>query len=128
MRKNRRSNVAAASTRELSGSQASASRRRTPLPLLPSNSIPSGTKEINAAPVLQRAKPGFGPNAPMTASRAIAMVGIAIHDALPILIAWGMTIGLIFGGCCSNVRCLLDSALVVSKGTDEKCRCSHLKL
>ena len=117
MKRNRRSNPSAATARESSGSQAPGSRRRTgPLPLSPSNGVPSGTKEINAAPVLQRAKPGTSPNDPLTASRAIAMVGIAIHDALPALLAWGMTMGLIFGGCCSNVRCSQYSTRAMPKG------------
>ena len=105
MKRNRRFNLQTSpNSREIAGSQAQSSRRR-PGPSLASSGygIPPGTKEINAAPMLQRAQPGIDANAPMTASRAIAMTGIAIHDALPVLLAWGMTMSLIFGGCCSNV-------------------------
>ena len=103
MNRRRKSNIPVAGSHEVSVSQSSSNSRRTRTSLPPNNAIPPGTKEINAAPMLQHAKPGINPHGRMTVSRAIAIAGIMIHAALPALISWGMTIGLIFGGCCSNV-------------------------
>ncbi|KAL9123014.1 MAG: hypothetical protein Q9187_000428 [Circinaria calcarea] len=75
-----------------------ARRRNAPL----SNGIPPGTREINVAPMLSHAKPGV--DTQTTISRAIAMAGIMVQSVLPAMVSWGMTMGLIFGGCCSNVR------------------------
>ncbi|MCJ1313866.1 golgi uridine diphosphate-N- acetylglucosamine transporter [Agyrium rufum] len=69
-------------------------------------SVPPGTREINAGPILENAKSGEVGSVPqgnMTVSRAIALAGIAVHAALPGILSWGAVVGLIFGGCCSNV-------------------------
>ena len=64
---------------------------------------PPGMKQINAGPLLETAKPGIDPDAPFTVSRAIGVAGVMAHAAFPAIVSWGVTMGLIFGGCCSNV-------------------------
>ena len=98
--KGRRKSDMASAAHDMSNSH---TRRRNAPPLTPSNGIPPRTKEINAAPMLRHAKPGIDPHGRMTVSRAIAMAGVMIQSALPAMVSWGMTVGLIFGGCCSNV-------------------------
>ena len=83
--------------------QASGSRRGNVPQPLQSNGIPRGTKEINAAPMLENAKPARSLDGPMTALRAIGIAGAMLHSTFPALIRWGLTMSLIFGGCCSNV-------------------------
>ena len=106
MNRRRKSNISMTGAHEVSGFQSSSSsnNRRAKASLSsPNSSMPLGTKEINVAPMLEHAKLGIYPHGSMTASRAIAMAGIMIHAALLAFISWGMTTGLIFGGCCSNV-------------------------
>ncbi|MCJ1370342.1 hypothetical protein MMC20_001555, partial [Loxospora ochrophaea] len=61
MAKRRRSNVSPV---------AGARRRNAPLPA-PSNGLPPGTKQIDAADKLDNAKPGIHPNDQLTIPRAI---------------------------------------------------------
>ncbi|KAL8948480.1 MAG: hypothetical protein Q9222_005339 [Ikaeria aurantiellina] len=65
--------------------------------------IPPGTKEINVGPLLETTRPGNDPDAPLTLSKIIGVVGATLLATLPALATWGLTLGLIFGGCCSNV-------------------------
>lgn len=103
MTRQRKSNATAAASSDITYPIATNSRRRS-IPTVSSNTVPRGTKEINAAPMLEKnARPGIDPNGGMTVSRAIAMAGIMINSALPMLVSWGLTLSLIFGGCCSNV-------------------------
>ncbi|KAI4134969.1 MAG: hypothetical protein LQ347_001081 [Umbilicaria vellea] len=90
-------------------------RRRDPMTPPPGNGITPGPKKIiNAAPSLQNSKPGLYPNARLTIPRAIGIAGAKIDAAwpglfsglLPAVFSWGVTVGLIFGGCCSNVYAL----------------------
>lgn len=90
--------------------QANGTRRRGQASPPPSNGVPPGTKEINAASMLENPRPSFEPGGKMTVSRAIAMAGIMVHSALPTIASWGMIMGLIFGGCCSNVRGSLNKS------------------
>ena len=103
----RKANVASA-THEMSTNP----RRRNVPPTVASSSIPLRTKEINVGPILESGKPGIQLQRSMTIPRAIAMVGIMIHSALPSIVPWGMIVGLIFGGCCSNVRLLNTQSYV----------------
>ncbi|MCJ1229399.1 golgi uridine diphosphate-N- acetylglucosamine transporter [Toensbergia leucococca] len=81
--------------------------RRRHLPTTSStNGVPPGTKEINAARSLENVRPGIDPDAGFTVSRAIGVAGAMLHAMLPALLSWGFTMGLIFGGCCSNVFAL----------------------
>ena len=100
MKGRRKSNLASA-VHKMSDSHTT--RRRNAPHLASSNGIPPGTKEINAGPMLRHAELGINPRGRMTVSRAIATAGIMIQSALPAAVSWGMTLGLIFGGCCSNV-------------------------
>ena len=102
MSRQRKSNATAAASPDTTA-QAVTNNRRRSIPTASSISVPRATKEINAAPMLENAKPGIDPHGGMTVSRAIAMAGIMINSALLMLVSWGLTLGLIFGGCCSNV-------------------------
>ena len=39
------------------------------------------------------------------ASAILDIIGVMFHFSVPTVISWGLSMGLIFGGCCSNVRC-----------------------
>ena len=65
--------------------------------------IPPGTKTIYVGPLLDSAKPS-DPDTPFTLAKAIGVTLATLQDVLPALISWGVTVALIFGGCCSNVR------------------------
>jgi hypothetical protein len=84
-----------------------ASRRRSTLRDLQSNAdgdivIP---KVINAAPSLEKAEMyGIDDNR-STSSRMLAMAGRIFIETIPQWLAVGGMLGLIFGGCCSNVSC-----------------------
>lgn len=82
----------------------STTRRRNQQAPATNEGIPPCTRELDAGSALE--KPSFEYRGKMTVSRAIAMVGIAAHSALPAIISWGLTMSLIFGGCCSNVGAL----------------------
>lgn len=83
--------------------QASSARRRKVTPTSLDPQIPPGTKQINAGPLLETAKPGIDPDAPFTMSKAVGSTAATIHAIFPALISWGVIVALIFGGCCSNV-------------------------
>lgn len=89
-----------------SSAQGHGPRRRRPGPSPPVTPVPSGTRQINAAPLLETAKPGIDPDAPLTLSRVIAVTVAIAHATVPTLVSWGLTMALIFGGCCSNVGLL----------------------
>ena len=60
-------------------------------------------KVINAAPSLEKAQM-FGIEDPRPASsRMLAMAGRIFIETIPQWLAIGAMMGLIFGGCCSNV-------------------------
>jgi hypothetical protein len=60
-------------------------------------------KVINAAPSLEKAQM-FGIEDPRPASsRMLAMAGRIFIETIPQWLAVGAMLGLIFGGCCSNV-------------------------
>ncbi|KAL8690695.1 MAG: hypothetical protein Q9218_003922 [Villophora microphyllina] len=80
-------------------------RRRKEVPTDTANQVPPGTKRIDVGPLLETAKPG-DPDAPLTVARVIGVTAVTIQTALPTLLTWASTIGLIFGGCCSNVFAL----------------------
>ncbi|KAL8918990.1 MAG: hypothetical protein Q9208_007040 [Pyrenodesmia sp. 3 TL-2023] len=86
--------------------QASDARRRKANPVTVRSQIPPGTKQINAGPLLETAKPGIDPDAPFTVSEAIGVAAATIQATFPALVSWSVTVGLIFGGCCSNVFAL----------------------
>lgn len=92
-----------ASTPIASPAQASGPRRRHLTPTSANVQVPPGTKQIDVRPLLETSKPG-NPDAPFSLSKAIAETLLAIQAILPALISWGVTVALIFGGCCSNVR------------------------
>lgn len=97
-----KSNAAIAFNRGMTSSQSNGSRRRNH-PRSPNGDVPRGIKEINVAPILEHSQPGINLNGKLTVSRAIGMTGAMVHSALPAIISWGVTMSLIFGGCCSNV-------------------------
>ncbi|KAL8655673.1 MAG: hypothetical protein Q9210_000736 [Variospora velana] len=82
-------------------------RRRKVIPTAAEPQIPPGTKQINAGPLLETPKPGIDPDAPFTVSKAIGITAATLQATVPALISWGATVGLIFGGCCSNVGNLI---------------------
>lgn len=82
-------------------SQPDAARRRPPPS--PITAIPPGTKQINAAPLLDNARPGFDRDDHL-ASPKLVVWGAMIYGAAPVLVGWTWMLSLIFGGCCSNVR------------------------
>ena len=77
-------------------------RRQIPSPPLRSP-LPPTVKQINAASSLEKAKPDYGADSGYTCAKAVATVGVTLQAMLPATLSWGMTTGLIFGGCCSNV-------------------------
>ncbi|KAA6410078.1 MAG: udp-n-acetylglucosamine transporter yea4 [Lasallia pustulata] len=115
MAKGRKSNASTADSNIVASSQTNMTRRRDPMTPPPATGVTLGPKKIiNAAPSLQNSKPGLYPNARLTIPRAIGIAGAKLEAAcpglfsglLPALFSWGLTVGLIFGGCCSNVYTL----------------------
>ncbi|KAL9588809.1 MAG: hypothetical protein Q9203_002379 [Teloschistes exilis] len=90
----------------MTSSQQSNARRRQEAPKNPADYVPPGTKRIDVGPLLETAKPGMDPDAPLTLARVIGVTMATIQTALPTILAWATTMGLIFGGCCSNVFAL----------------------
>ena len=84
-------------------SQSDNPRRRTPRTKSQAEPASLGIKQINAAPLLERAKPGINPDDRLTLAKVIGNLAVMISAVLPSFISWGTTAGLIFGGCCSNV-------------------------
>ena len=80
--------------------QSNAARRRPPPS--PNTAIPPGTKQINAALLLDNARPGFDRDDHLASSRLVVW-GAMIYGAAPALVSWVWMLSLIFGGCCSNV-------------------------
>jgi hypothetical protein len=65
-----------------------------------------GPRVINAAPSLEKAEMyGVDDERPMF-SKAMALIGRIFIETLPQWFAVGVMLGLIFGGCCSNVFAL----------------------
>lgn len=69
--------------------------------------VPPGTKTIYVGPLLDTAEPGNS-DAPLTLAKVIGVTLVTLQAVLPALISWGVTVALIFGGCCSNVRPSLE--------------------
>ncbi|KAI4219404.1 MAG: hypothetical protein LQ349_008361, partial [Xanthoria aureola] len=67
--------------------------------------VPPGTKTIYVGPLLDTAEPGNS-DAPLTLAKVIGVTLVTLQAVLPALISWGVTVALIFGGCCSNVFAL----------------------
>ncbi|KAI4087172.1 MAG: hypothetical protein LQ344_006967 [Seirophora lacunosa] len=86
--------------------QVPGARRRKVTATAADPQVPPGTKQINVGPLLETAKPGIDPDAPFTVSKAIGITAATLQATVPALISWGVTVGLIFGGCCSNVFAL----------------------
>lgn len=82
----------------------SARRRKATPTVIVDPQIPPGTKQIDVGPLLDTAKPWVDPDASLTLSKAIGAALTTIQDLLPLLVSWGVTFALIFGGCCSNVK------------------------
>jgi UDP-xylose/UDP-N-acetylglucosamine transporter B4 len=61
-------------------------------------------KVINAAPSLEKAEMYGIDNGRPTSSRIMALIGRMFMETIPQMLAVGVMLGLIFGGCCSNVR------------------------
>lgn len=91
-----------------SGSQPSApmpSRRRSTLRELQASNAEDvvAPKVINAAPSLEKAEMyGINDKRPRS-SKLLAMAGRIFIETIPQWLAVGAMLGLIFGGCCSNV-------------------------
>lgn len=68
-------------------------------PSIPGARTPPETGEINAASASRWRKEGKNADAPETLVTSAAMIAID----LPVFINWLGIVGLIFGGCCSNV-------------------------
>ena len=81
--------------------------RRRQVASPPPKSPPSpAVKQINAAPSLEKAKLDYDTDGGYAWARVAATVGVTLQATLPAMLSWGMTMGLIFGGCCSNVSFL----------------------
>lgn len=80
-------------------------RRRATLRETLSISIDGQTtpKEINAAPSLEKAEIYGIQNERSVFSKVMAVMGKVFMETIPQALAVGAMLGLIFGGCCSNV-------------------------
>ncbi|KAL8669331.1 MAG: hypothetical protein Q9168_006067 [Polycauliona sp. 1 TL-2023] len=76
--------------------QHSGSRRRE---------LPIPAKTIYVGPLREPNEPDY-PEPPFTVAKAIGVTLATLQSTLPALISWGVTVALIFGGCCSNVFAL----------------------
>lgn len=65
-------------------------------------------KVINAAPSLEKAEMYGIDNERPTSSRIMALIGRMFMETIPQMLVVGVMLGLIFGGCCSNVRMAHD--------------------
>jgi UDP-xylose/UDP-N-acetylglucosamine transporter B4 len=102
----RRSRTDSSSTSSTSMPGQATPRRRATIRELHSATIDGlGTvpKEINAAPSLEKAEMYGIDNDRSTSSRIMALLGRIFIETIPQWIAVGAMLGLIFGGCCSNV-------------------------
>lgn len=81
--------------------------RRRQTPKLPKHvAPPPGPRVINAAPSLEKAEMyGVDDDRPVF-SRAMALAGRIFVETIPQWLTVGAMLGLIFGGCCSNVFAL----------------------
>jgi solute carrier family 35 (UDP-xylose/UDP-N-acetylglucosamine transporter), member B4 len=82
------------------------SRRRATLRELQSSTVDGSAlrpKEINAAPSLEKAEMYGINNERPTSSKIMALIGRIFIETIPQWLAIGVMLGLIFGGCCSNV-------------------------
>ncbi len=77
-------------------------RRQAAVSPSPKSPPTSGVKQINAAPSLEKAEPDYDTDGRYSWARAIAAIGVMIQAMLPAMLSWALTMGLIFGGCCSN--------------------------
>jgi len=119
----RRRRADSSSTTATPASPMTASRRRSTLRELQSSTtavdgdivIP---KVINAAPSLEKAEMyGIDDNR-STSSRILAMAGRIFIETIPQWLAVGAMLGLIFGGCCSNVSYCCCSGAGITMGRD----------
>lgn len=81
-------------------------RRRATLRDLQSTTVDGSEprpKEINAAPSLEKAQMYGIDNERPTSSKIMALIGRIFIETIPQWLAIGVMLGLIFGGCCSNV-------------------------
>lgn len=58
---------------------------------------------INTTPMLDNPHSPLAIHHNMGRSKAIVVAGVLLNGALATVLTWGLTIGLIIGGCCSNV-------------------------
>jgi UDP-xylose/UDP-N-acetylglucosamine transporter B4 len=89
-------------------------RRRSTLRELQSSTVESESavpKVINAAPSLKKAEMFGIDNERPTSSKIMALLGRMFMETIPQWLAVGAMLGLIFGGCCSNVSRIFGSAL-----------------
>lgn len=84
-----------------------ATRRRGTVRDIHSSSVHGETvtpKVINAAPLLEKAEMyGIDDERPAS-SRIMALFGRMFMETIPYMLTVGVMLGLIFGGCCSNVN------------------------
>jgi len=84
-----------------------AARRRSTLRDLQSTTATDGhviiPKVINAAPSLEKAEMYGIDDTRSASSKMFAMAGRIFIETIPQWLAVGAMLGLIFGGCCSNV-------------------------
>jgi len=84
----------------------STARRRPNTKGPPKHVVPQGPVVIDAAPSLQKAEMfGIDDDRPYS-SRVLAFAGRLFIETIPQWLAVGAILGLIFGGCCSNVFAL----------------------
>ncbi|KAI4106638.1 MAG: hypothetical protein L6R37_002030 [Teloschistes peruensis] len=95
----------------MTSSQQSNARRRQEAPKNPADYVPPGTKRIDVGPLLETAKPGMDPDAPLTLARVIGVTMATIQTALPTILAWATTMGLIFGNLITFVQFLVTALL-----------------
>ncbi|KAL8995790.1 MAG: hypothetical protein Q9169_004548 [Polycauliona sp. 2 TL-2023] len=67
--------------------------------------VPLKTQTIYVGPLRETAEPDY-PDPPFTIAKAIGVTLATLQSTMPALISWGVTVALIFGGCCSNVFAL----------------------
>jgi hypothetical protein len=87
---------------------AQSTRRRSEHPRDPPSAVSNGTplapKQINARPHLENAESAKQLNGGFGRHSALAIAGGVVQSTVPAWIQSCMMVGLIFGGCCSNVR------------------------
>jgi len=77
-----------------------------PIAISPGSELSPDGKKLNGVTILE-GRPEDGIRGKRTnASGFIDIISIIVQSSMPTVISWGLSMGLIFGGCCSNVFAL----------------------